>query len=164
MSTLYGRGGGRRCGAHRGRTSPRAPRARARRRSAAAARPALSEPLSRSLSLSLSPLSLCAHLSPAPLHTTKHGHGARAGGGTCPVSTEGWTRRVHFVREGGGGGRHLLQLLARRNVPEEDAVVVQRASDLPATQPLRNRYATVTQPPRSRRTRRAPCSATVVSS
>jgi len=23
---------------------------------------------------------------------------------TCPVSTGGWTRRVHFVREGGGGG------------------------------------------------------------
>jgi hypothetical protein len=23
---------------------------------------------------------------------------------TCPVSTEGWTRRVHFVREGVGGG------------------------------------------------------------
>ena len=23
---------------------------------------------------------------------------------TCPVSTEGWTRRVHFVREGGGRG------------------------------------------------------------
>ena len=23
---------------------------------------------------------------------------------TCPVSTAGWTRRVHFVREGGGGG------------------------------------------------------------
>ena len=22
---------------------------------------------------------------------------------TCPVSTEGWMRRVHFVREGGGG-------------------------------------------------------------
>ena len=22
----------------------------------------------------------------------------------CPISTEGWTRRVHFVREGGGGG------------------------------------------------------------
>jgi hypothetical protein len=22
---------------------------------------------------------------------------------TCPVSTEGWTRRVHFVREEGGG-------------------------------------------------------------
>ena len=22
---------------------------------------------------------------------------------TCPISTEGWTRRVHFVREGGGG-------------------------------------------------------------
>jgi len=38
-------------------------------------------------------------------------HGARALGRglswkapeTCPVSTEGWTRRVHFVREGGGG-------------------------------------------------------------
>jgi len=26
---------------------------------------------------------------------------------TCPVSTEGWTRRVHFVREGGGGGALL---------------------------------------------------------
>jgi len=23
----------------------------------------------------------------------------------CPISTEGWTRRVHFVREGGEGGR-----------------------------------------------------------
>ena len=23
---------------------------------------------------------------------------------TCPISTEGWTRRVHFVREGEGGG------------------------------------------------------------
>jgi hypothetical protein len=23
---------------------------------------------------------------------------------TCPISTEGWTRRVHFVREGGEGG------------------------------------------------------------
>jgi hypothetical protein len=23
---------------------------------------------------------------------------------TCPISTEGWTRCVHFVREGGGGG------------------------------------------------------------
>ena len=23
---------------------------------------------------------------------------------TCPVSTAGWTRRVHFVRERGGGG------------------------------------------------------------
>ena len=23
---------------------------------------------------------------------------------TCPVSTEGWTRRAHFVREGEGGG------------------------------------------------------------
>ena len=23
---------------------------------------------------------------------------------TCPISTEGWTRRVHFVREGGAGG------------------------------------------------------------
>ena len=23
---------------------------------------------------------------------------------TCPVSTEGWTRRVHFIREGGGDG------------------------------------------------------------
>ena len=28
--------------------------------------------------------------------------------GTCPISTEGWTRRVHFVREGGGGGGRYL--------------------------------------------------------
>ena len=26
---------------------------------------------------------------------------------TCPISTEGWTRRVHFVREGGVGGGEL---------------------------------------------------------
>ena len=26
------------------------------------------------------------------------------GGEARPISTEGWTRRVHFVREGGGGG------------------------------------------------------------
>ena len=26
----------------------------------------------------------------------------------CPVSTEGWTRHVHFVREGGGEGDLLL--------------------------------------------------------
>jgi hypothetical protein len=28
---------------------------------------------------------------------------------TCPVSTEGWTRRVHFVREGGEGRGDLLE-------------------------------------------------------
>jgi len=27
---------------------------------------------------------------------------------TCPISTEGWTRRVQFVREGRGGGEHAL--------------------------------------------------------
>ena len=31
---------------------------------------------------------------------------------TCPISTEGWTRCVHFVREGGGGGRRTT---ARRS-------------------------------------------------
>ena len=30
---------------------------------------------------------------------------------TCPVSTQGWMRRVHFVREGGGGGGRLLAFL-----------------------------------------------------
>jgi len=35
-----------------------------------------------------------------------HGRPLQSGGmdETCPVSTEGWTRRVHFVRERGGGG------------------------------------------------------------
>jgi len=32
---------------------------------------------------------------------------------TCPISTEGWTRRVHFVREGGGGGAGLLPAAPR---------------------------------------------------
>ena len=31
-------------------------------------------------------------------------------GETCPVSTEGGTRRIHFVREGGGGGSNALFL------------------------------------------------------
>jgi hypothetical protein len=32
---------------------------------------------------------------------------------TCPLSTEGWTRRVHFVREGGGGGRERGRCVRR---------------------------------------------------
>ena len=44
---------------------------------------------------------------------------------TCPVSTERWTRRVHFVREGGGGGgAHALAegrqvCFARSKIPHE---------------------------------------------
>jgi len=33
---------------------------------------------------------------------------------TCPISTERWTRRVHFVREGGGGGRQVMPARRRR--------------------------------------------------
>jgi hypothetical protein len=43
---------------------------------------------------------------PVPPPATQRPMGER--GETCPVSTEGWTRRAHFVREageGGGGGR-----------------------------------------------------------
>jgi len=36
----------------------------------------------------------------------------------CPVSTEGWTRRVHFVREGGGGG---LSMHRPASAPPETA-------------------------------------------
>jgi len=36
---------------------------------------------------------------------------------TCPVSTEGWTRRVHFVRKGGGGGSALAAERAARAPP-----------------------------------------------
>jgi hypothetical protein len=44
----------------------------------------------------------------------------------CPISTEGWTRRVHFVREGGRGGpaaHHLAigQLCQRRLPPPRHA-------------------------------------------
>ena len=40
-----------------------------------------------------------------------------AWGETCPISTEGWTRRVHFVREGGGGGGVADGRLGRPCVP-----------------------------------------------
>ena len=37
---------------------------------------------------------------------------------TCPVGTEGWTRRVHFVREGGGGrGATLARRPAEHSYP-----------------------------------------------
>ena len=32
---------------------------------------------------------------------------------TCPISTEGWTRRVHFVREGGGSSGRLTATVAQ---------------------------------------------------
>jgi len=38
------------------------------------------------------------------LPTQRQERGARELLETCPISTEGWTRRVHFVREGGGEG------------------------------------------------------------
>jgi hypothetical protein len=37
--------------------------------------------------------------------------------GTCPISTEGWTRRVHFVREGGGGGARDASEMRQRPAP-----------------------------------------------
>ena len=40
-----------------------------------------------------------------PLLREVSGRHRRGSGPSRPVSTEGWTRRVHFVREGGGGGR-----------------------------------------------------------
>jgi len=58
---------------------------------------------------------------------------------TCPVSTEGWTRSVHFVREG-GGGRRLQRAVrrwgavggsGRRRLSERDAVhLADRVLDL----------------------------------
>ena len=36
---------------------------------------------------------------------------------TCPISTEGWTRRVHFVREGGEEGLGLHREVAQKLVP-----------------------------------------------
>jgi hypothetical protein len=54
---------------------------------------------------------------------------------TCPISTEGGTRRVHFVREGGGGvgrdqrlvGRRGGELgVGRREAANEDHLLPQR--------------------------------------
>jgi hypothetical protein len=38
---------------------------------------------------------------------------------TCPVSTGGWTRRVHFVREGGGGRPGYTRLRGARGARAE---------------------------------------------
>jgi hypothetical protein len=52
-----------------------------------------------------------------------------AAGLTCPVSTEGWTRRVQLVREGGGRRGPLAAGLARaRTVPAPSARVLGRSS------------------------------------
>jgi len=44
---------------------------------------------------------------------------------TCPVSTKGWTRRVHFEREGGGGGARARGVERRHQ--RREAVGAQRA-------------------------------------
>ena len=59
------------------------------------------------------------------------------GAAACPISTEGWTRRVHFVREGGGGGGGGAR--AGRGCDLEDAAL-ERSRDLcaPALQLCEN--------------------------
>ena len=54
------------------------------------------------------PFGLGAHLPRAP--------GAARPAVSCPVSTEGWTRRVHFVREGGGVCASLGSPLSLRSL------------------------------------------------
>jgi hypothetical protein len=49
--------------------------------------------------------------------------------GTCQISTEGWTRRVHFVREGGGGGDPVI----------DDAISPARRAPARASAPRRPR-------------------------
>ena len=41
---------------------------------------------------------------------------------TCPISTEGWTRRVHFVREGKGGGGSTCSKSSRRSAATRRAL------------------------------------------
>jgi len=43
---------------------------------------------------------------------------------TCPLSTEGWTRRVHFLREGGGWGGACQGVPERGERREVAGVVV----------------------------------------
>ena len=64
--------------------------------------------------------------------------GGRGGGArreTCRVSTEGWTRRVHFVREGGGGGglsTWTIQLRrSSKNAQASNTLAKRAASSLP---------------------------------
>ena len=63
----------------------------------------------------------------------------------CPISTEGWTRRVHFVREGGegGGGRARRTRWPRPRVPASinlwQCVVSQRMLPLPGAHSLARR-------------------------
>jgi len=44
-----------------------------------------------------------AGLAPLRPRSAQRARSAPASDQTCPISMEGWTRRVHFVREGGGG-------------------------------------------------------------
>ena len=62
---------------------------------------------------------------PAPRRCSASAQSPPASDQTCPISTEGWTRRVHFVREGGGG---LCRTVGRR--PPRDPLDGRRARRL----------------------------------
>jgi len=57
---------------------------------------------------------------PAPARSRAKTCRARYLHETCPISTEGWTRRVHFIREVGLGRRHLRD--PRLNPPASRAL------------------------------------------
>ena len=79
--------------------------------------------------------------------TTCAQRGASASvGETCPISTEGWTRRVHFVREGGGwGGGGLCR--EGRQQPRVGPLSEARAQTKSASLPRFGKTRTPAPPP-----------------
>ena len=77
---------------------------------------------------------------------------------TCPISTEEWTRRVHFVREGRGGGatQSWCSAAATTGKPATSpSASLTVSASLPGnnthfTCPPRDRHVTATSPPRDR--------------
>ena len=65
---------------------------------------------------------------------------------TCPISTEGWTRRVHFVREGGWGGGSKRG----RARPQAPRRVTCHAREGPAAQLLRRKVPRLVRHARGR--------------
>ena len=76
--------------------------------------------------------------------TTNQRHGQE----TCPVSTEGWTRRVHFVREGEGGGRNGQESngsLARPQVHQKGRPLWSAATTMTTASARQQRKSTVAE-------------------
>jgi len=65
---------------------------------------------------------------------------------TCPISTEGWTRRVHFVREGGGLQREADRDCRSGDEPLSGSRRSGYGAGVPRREPARHRCTHPAQP------------------